>query len=147
MGMSDNHLSYTICESIKLSFATYNVAPLVMINVLDPTKHKQSKTTVSVSMLEGRAELPEEGVLLPSVQLTQSEQALAEGTDYSISFTGSGKALIERIEGGKITGPTATLKATYDVLDTNSGTGKGHYRRDRENQRGISRALASCRAA
>ena len=94
MGMSDNHLSYTICESIKLSFATYNVAPLVMINVLDPTKHKQSKTTVSVSMLEGRAELPEEGVLLPSVQLTQSEQALAEGTDYSISFTGSGKALI-----------------------------------------------------
>ena len=69
-------------------------------------------------MLEGRAELPEEGVLLPSVQLTQSEQALKEGTDYSISFTGSGKALIERIEGGKITGPTATLKATYDVLDT-----------------------------
>lgn len=118
MGMSDNHLSYTICESIKLSFATYNVAPLVMINVLDPTKHKQSKTTVSVAMLEGRAELPEEGVLLPSVQLTQSEQALEEGTDYSISFTGSGKALIERIEGGKITGPTATLKATYDVLDT-----------------------------
>ena len=117
MGTSDNHLSYTICESIKLSFATYNVAPLVMINVLDPTKHKQQKTTVSVSMLEGRAELPEEGVLLPSVQFTQSEQALAEGTDYTISFTGSGKALIERIEGGKITGPTATLKATYDVLD------------------------------
>ncbi len=117
MGMSDNHLSYTICESIKLSFATYNVAPLVMINVLDPSKHKQQKTTVSVSMLEGRAELPEEGVLLPSVQLTQSEQALKEGTDYHLSFTSSGKALIERIEGGKITGPTATLKATYDVLD------------------------------
>ena len=122
MGMSDNHLSYTICESIKLSFATYNVAPLVMINVLDPTKHKQSKTTVSVSMLEGRAELPEEGVLLPSVQLTQSEQALKEGTDYTISFTGSGKALIERIEGGKITEQTATLKATYNVLDPESVT-------------------------
>lgn len=117
MGMSDNHLSYTICESIKLSFMTYNVAPLVMINVLDPSKHKQQKTTVSVSMVDGKAELPEEGVLLPSVQLTQSEQALAEGTDYTISFTGSGKALIERIEGGKITEQTATLKATYDVLD------------------------------
>lgn len=122
MGMSDNHLSYTICESIKLSFMTYNVAPLVMINVLDPSKHKQQKTTVSVSMVDGKAELPEEGVLLPSVQLTQSEQALAEGTDYTISFTGSGKALIERIEGGKITEQTATLKATYDVLDPESVT-------------------------
>ena len=122
MGMSDNHLSYTICESIKLSFATYNVAPLVMINVLDPSKHKQQKTTVSVSMVDGKAELPEEGVLLPSVQLTQSEQALAEGTDYTISFTGSGKALIERIEGGKITEQTATLKATYNVLDPESVT-------------------------
>lgn len=117
MGMSDNHLSYTICESIKLSFAIYNVAPLVMINVLDPSKHKQQKTTVSVSVIDGKAELPEEGVLLPSVQLTQSEQALEEGIDYHIGFIGSGKALIERIEGGKITGPTATLKATYDVLD------------------------------
>lgn len=122
MGMSDNHLSYTICESIKLSFMIYNVAPLVMINVLDPSKHKQQKTTVSVSMVDGKAELPEEGVLLPSVQLTQSEQALAEGTDYTISFTDSGKALIERIEGGKITEQTATLKATYDVLDPESVT-------------------------
>lgn len=122
MGMSDNHLSYTICESIKLSFMIYNVAPLVMINVLDPSKHKQQKTTVSVSMVDGKAELPEEGVLLPSVQLTQSEQALAEGTDYTISFTGSGKALIERIEGGKITEQTATLKATYNVLDPESVT-------------------------
>lgn len=43
MGMSADHLTYTICESIKLSFATYNVSPLIMINVLDPTKHKQQK--------------------------------------------------------------------------------------------------------
>ena len=65
MGMSADHLTYTICESIKLSFATYNVSPLIMINVLDPTKHKQQKTTVSVQLLEGKAQLPEEGVLLP----------------------------------------------------------------------------------
>ena len=58
MGMSADHLTYTICESIKLSFATYNVSPLIMINVLDPTKHKQQKTTVSVQLLEGKAQLP-----------------------------------------------------------------------------------------
>lgn len=116
MGMSADHLTYTICESIKLSFATYNVSPLIMINVLDPTKHKQQKTTVSVQLLEGKAQLPEEGVLLPSVQLTQTEEALTVGEDYLLSFE-DGKAVIERIEGGKILEDTATLTATYDVLD------------------------------
>ncbi len=43
MGMSADHLTYTICESIKLSFANYNVSPLIMINVLDPSKHKEQK--------------------------------------------------------------------------------------------------------
>ena len=98
MGMSADHLTYTVCESIKLSFATYNVSPLIMINVLDPTKHKQQKTTVSVQLLEGKAQLPEEGVLLPSVQLTQTEEALTVGEDYLLSFE-DGKAVIERIEG------------------------------------------------
>lgn len=116
MGMSADHLTYTICESIKLSFATYNVSPLIMINVLDPTKHKQQKTTVSVQLLEGKAQLPEEGVLLPSVQLTQTEEALTVGEDYLLSFE-DGKAVIERIEGGKILEDTVTLTATYDVLD------------------------------
>jgi len=116
MGMNADHLTYTICESIKLSFATYNVSPLIMINVLDPTKHKQQKTTVSVQMLEGKAQLPEEGVLLPSVQLTQTEEALTVGEDYLLSFE-DGKAVIERIEGGKILEDTVTLTATYDVLD------------------------------
>lgn len=116
MGMNADHLTYTICESIKLSFATYNVSPLIMINVLDPTKHKQQKTTVSVQLLEGKAQLPEEGVLLPSVQLTQTEEALTVGEDYLLSFE-DGKAVIERIEGGKILEDTATLTATYDVLD------------------------------
>lgn len=79
-----------------------------MINVLDPTKHKQQKTTVSVQLLEGKAQLPEEGVLLPSVQLTQTEEALTVGEDYLLSFE-DGKAVIERIEGGKILEDTATL--------------------------------------
>ena len=95
----------------------YNVSPLIMINVLDPSKHKEQKTSVSVSMLEGKAELPEEGVIPSSLQLTQTEQALQVGTDYNLSFDTDGKAVIERIEGGKIASDTASLTATYDVLD------------------------------
>lgn len=116
MGMASDRLTYTLCESIYLSFAVYSVSPLILINVLDPSKHKQQKTTVSVKMLGGRAQLPEEGVLLPSVQLTQTEEALTRGEDYELSFE-DGLAVIQRIEGGKILADTADLTATYDVLD------------------------------
>ena len=52
-----------------------------------------------------------------SLQLTQTEQALQVSTDYNLSFDTDGKAVIERIEGGKIVSDTASLTATYDVLD------------------------------
>ena len=56
------------------------------------------------------------------MQLTQTEEALTVGEDYLLSFE-DGKAVIERIEGGKILEDTATLTATYDVLDPSASGG------------------------
>ena len=39
VGHSDDFASFTLCEAISASFAVVNVAPLVLINVLDPAKH------------------------------------------------------------------------------------------------------------
>ena len=39
VGYSDDFASFTLCEAISASFAVVNVAPLVLINVLDPAKH------------------------------------------------------------------------------------------------------------
>ncbi len=122
MGISNNHLTYTICESMKMSFLNYNISPLVMINVLDPKKHKQQKTTVSVSLLEGKAELSEEGVIPSTLQLTQTEAALNAGVDYTTYFADDGKLVIERISSGAIKSDTAALKATYEVLDPTAVT-------------------------
>ena len=36
VGYSDDFASFTLCEAISASFAVVNVAPLVLINVLDP---------------------------------------------------------------------------------------------------------------
>ena len=117
MGMSKNHLTYTICETIKYSFLIYNVAPIVMVNVLDPKKHKQQKTTVSIQLLDGKASFPEEGVIPSTVQLTMTEQSLEKDVDYTLSFEQDGTCVVERIPEGKIQSDTDTLTATYDILD------------------------------
>ena len=41
LGYSADWKNYTLCEVIKQHFAYYNMAPLVLINVLDPAKHKK----------------------------------------------------------------------------------------------------------
>lgn len=117
MGMSKNHTVYTITESIKLSFLNYNVSPLVMINVLDPKKHKAKKSKITLQMTDGVATFPEEGVILSSVQLLEQEQSLSEGTDYTLSFDADGIAAVKRIEGGKLAEVNSTITASYDVLD------------------------------
>ena len=50
MGYSSDFDSYTICQSISANGDLFNIAPYVMINVLDPKKHKKelSKKTVAV---------------------------------------------------------------------------------------------------
>ena len=43
-GFSRDWQKYTLCEFIYSQFALFGVAPCVLINVLDPSKHKQSIT-------------------------------------------------------------------------------------------------------
>ena len=38
VGYSDDFARYTLCQSVDASFRVFNVAPIILINVLDPTK-------------------------------------------------------------------------------------------------------------
>ena len=38
VGYSDDYENYTLCQSMGASFKVVNVAPMVLINVLDPNK-------------------------------------------------------------------------------------------------------------
>lgn len=40
VGYNDDFEAYTLCECISAAFSVVGVAPMVLINVLDPAKHK-----------------------------------------------------------------------------------------------------------
>lgn len=52
---------------IKVAFGIYGVAPVVFINVLDPTKHKADVVDEAVKLSGGKATLAKDGVLYDSV--------------------------------------------------------------------------------
>lgn len=95
---------YTLCEAAYAQFALFGVAPAVFVNVLDPTKHKTSATTQSVTLdsKTGSAVVAEPGIIPSSVTLTNVETPYALGTDYELSFDDEGNLVITSLpdEGG-----------------------------------------------
>ena len=67
-GYSDDWKSYTLCEAVYSQFALYNRAPVVLVNVLDPKKHKKDKKNETITFTDGKA-IISEPVLLETLVL------------------------------------------------------------------------------
>lgn len=90
MGYSDDFEKYTICEAISSHFALFSVAPLIFINVLDPTKHKKSETEL-LSVVKNEAVLKVDGVLTSSLIVKNEDGTTTyEATDYEFEFDDDG---------------------------------------------------------
>ena len=76
VGYSDDFASFTLCEAISASFAVVNVAPLVLINVLDPAKHSAEMEEKTVQINSGVAVMEETGVLLNTMVVKNGEETL-----------------------------------------------------------------------
>ena len=77
-----------------------NVAPMVLINVLDPNKHKKNLTEKTVQINSGVAVLEEKGVLLDKLVVKAASATLTAGTDYTAAFDDNGYVNIVVIPGG-----------------------------------------------
>lgn len=119
---------YTISEFIQSQFALFGVSPVVIVNVLDPAKHKLSATTKSVTLdaRTGAATIAETGILPDSVTLTGSgAAAYVKDTDYVLSFDDDGNLVITSLKDDSgnfkmTTGAALTLSA--EKLDATSVT-------------------------
>lgn len=92
---------YSISEFIQSQFALFGVAPVIIVNVLDPTKHKVTATTVSVTLdsKTGSATIAETGILPSSVTLTGSGSAYVVGKDYVTAFDDDGFLVVTSNKG------------------------------------------------
>ena len=101
---------FTLCEAIKAQFSLFAVSPIILVNVLDPTKHKKAATTKSVTLdaKTGQAVVAETGILPATVTLTPSSaSAYQQGEDYVMSFDADGNLVIS-----SLTQPGGTFKCT-----------------------------------
>lgn len=122
-GYSDDWAKYTLCEAMKVHLEEKGVGPLVLINVLDPTKaaHKsQTKTTSSLTPVSGRITIPSaESVILASVVIkTTAETPVTKvkGTDYTITYNADRKQIvISEVTSGAL--GTAALTVEYDTIN------------------------------
>jgi len=121
VGWSDDFDSYTLCEAISASFQLMNVAPLVLINVLDPRKHSAEMEETTVQINRGIAVLEKEGVLLNELAVKNGDEALIADEDYTASFTKDGMVSITVIAGGKAEGAT-NLTVSGKVVDPSKVT-------------------------
>ena len=117
LGYSDDWDNYTLCEAMYSEFKLYAVAPIIFVNVLDPTKHKKSETKKTAPLIEGKVELSE-AVLLNTLKVrsTEAAQPAKEGIDYTAAWDDDGRLIIAVVPGGPLaSGESIVLD--YDAVD------------------------------
>lgn len=118
LGYSDDWTNYTLCESMYATFRVMKVAPVVFINVLDPSTHTTSTTDTSLSVQNQEAKLEEKGVLLNTVEVKDEggTTTYVKDSDYLIGFDADGQVMITLLTGGQA-GSATTVQVSYDQLD------------------------------
>lgn len=91
---------YSISEFIKSQFSLFGVAPAIIVNVLDPTKHKKTAETVSVTLDEttGSATVEEKGLIASTVSITPSAGSpYTRGEDYELTYDTDGNLVVSSL--------------------------------------------------
>lgn len=118
LGYSSDWANYTLCEFMKSHFSLFNMAPVVLVNVLDPAVHKADVVAADINVVSGVVTIAVKGVLLSTVvvKLTSEGQPLVVTTDYTIAFDDDGDTVITPTTGGAAAAATK-LNVAYSRLD------------------------------
>ncbi len=84
LGYSDDFKNFTLCQSMDACFRVFNVAPIVLVNVLDPAKesHTRQNQEEECPVAEGVARYAKPYVLLSTLTVKNADSPLTAGTDY-----------------------------------------------------------------
>ncbi|MCD7857733.1 MAG: phage tail sheath family protein [Clostridiales bacterium] len=114
LGFSYDFANYTLCQSIYASFMLHGVAPVIFINVLDPTKHIVTNDTATAEVVNLQATVEVTGILPDTVTVKSGSTTLALDTDYTLSFDDDGYLVITLLSSG------AGASATSLTVDSTS---------------------------
>lgn len=101
LGYSDDYDQYTLCQSMDACFKLFAVAPIIFINVLDPSTHKAAITAKSYSVTAGQVVINDvKGILADTVEVKKDDTVLTPETDYITGFDADGYLVISIAAGG-----------------------------------------------
>ena len=96
VGYSDNFKDFTLCQSIDACFRVFNVAPIILVNVLDPSK--SAHTTVNAAedcpVVDGQVIYTKPYTLLDTLVVKNEEAELVPDSDYIAAHDNDGNVLI-----------------------------------------------------
>ena len=111
-----NAFDFTLSEVIDSHFSKSNVAPLVLVNVLNPATHKTSITDEVVALAGGIGNIIRSGAIASTVIVKNESKTFVVNVDYILTFTDAGLTQINAI-GGKALDGVASVKVSYNYLD------------------------------
>lgn len=92
---------YTISEFIYSQFALFGASPVIIVNVLDPSKHKKAASVASITLgADGSVTIEETGLILSSITLSKNEDTYELGVDYEAAFDDDGYLVITALKDG-----------------------------------------------
>ena len=122
LGFSSDWETWTLCEAIKSQFRLYAVAPVVFINVFDPTKNVTDVPGSELIVKNGKAEISDINAIPSSIVVYTEEDGdlCAVNEDYILELTAEGLS-ITTIPGGLLF-PATSLWVEYKVVDPSTVT-------------------------
>lgn len=118
LGYSADFEKYTLCQSVYATFEVFGVAPLILINVLDPTRHITAELSKDYDVVNYKATIAETGILLDQLKIASEDGSTTYvmDTDYIASFNADGTISVAITKTGAAK-EAKKIKATYVRLD------------------------------
>ena len=115
-GFSRDWEKYTLCEFIYSQFVLFAMSPCVLINVLDPSKHKEKLSGKRYAIVDGEVNLGADVIISDStfeaasldvdddLDSGETKTVYRRDVDYSVSYDDDGNAILSVITGGALSG-------------------------------------------
>lgn len=123
LGYSDDFEKFTLCQSMDACFRVFNVAPVILINVLDPLKegHTTENASATYTVTDGEVVYDKELVMLSTLSVKNGETALVSGIDFAAAHDESGRVVITLISAAAKA--AASLSVSSKSLNPSGVTG------------------------
>lgn len=124
MGYSLDYEKYTLCEVISSAFELFAIAPIILINVLDPKIHFSEVAGKMYPLTNRVTTIEDTDALVNTVQVKVSSAgtALKIDEDYLLTRDTKGNMVITAIDGGTIAEDKTDIWVGYKRIDPSKVT-------------------------